>query len=192
MGRARVLRHNPDMRAARLVSALLLTLLFGAMTGCQTMPATPLPTVDRIELERYMGPWYVIAHIPSWPERNAFNAVETYALAPDGSIATTFTFNAGRFDGPVQTMRPRGFVRDRTTNATWGMQFVWPIKAEYLITYIDPDYTQTIVSRSRRDYVWIMARTPTIPEADYTALVARVAAQGYDVTRLRRVPQQSR
>ena len=56
-----------------------------------------------------------------------------YKLDPDGTIATTFTFNAGGFDGPGRLYTPRGFVVDRTSNAVWGMQFVWPIKADYRI-----------------------------------------------------------
>ena len=69
------------------------------------------------------------------------------------------------------------------------MQFVWPIKAEYLITYLAPDYSQTVISRSQRDYVWIMARTPVITDDDYTRLVGLVAAQGYDTAKLVKVPQ---
>jgi len=107
----------------------------------------------------------------------------------DGSIATTFTFRKGGFDGPEEVMRPRGFVRDDGSNAVWGMQFVWPIKAEYLIAYVDPAYTQTIIARSALDYVWIMARTPTLPAADYQALERRVHELGYDVSKLQKVPQ---
>ena len=57
-------------------------------------------------------------------------------------------------------------------------------------TALADDYSDTIVARNKRDYVWIMARTPTLPEARYRQLVAEVAAMGYDTSRLRRVPQQ--
>jgi apolipoprotein D and lipocalin family protein len=77
-------------------------------------------------------------------------------------------------------------------NARWGMQFVWPIKADYRIVYLAPDYSQTVIAREKRDYVWIMARTPSIPEADYQRLVAFVASLGYDTTKIRKVPQQWR
>ena len=76
------------------------------------------------------------------------------------------------------------------SNALWGMQFVWPIKADYRIVYLDAGYTQTVIAREQRDYVWIMARTPVITEADYRRLLDRVAAQGYDINKVRRVPQQ--
>ena len=69
------------------------------------------------------------------------------------------------------------------------MQFVWPIKADYRIMYVSPEYDFTIVGRQKRDYVWIMARTPTIPEPTYQALVAMVEREGYDVAKIERVPQ---
>jgi apolipoprotein D and lipocalin family protein len=86
-------------------------------------------------------------------------------------------------------MHPRGFVREGTGNAIWGMQFVWPIKAEYLIAYVDPDYTQTIIARSALDYVWIMARTPTLSPDEYAQLERRVRDLGYDMGKLQKVPQ---
>lgn len=167
-------------RFAVLLAAALL------IAGCQSSPA--MPTVDHVDLERYMGDWYVIAHIPTFIEADAYNAVERYSLNADGNIDTVFTFREGGFDGEAKRYTPTGFVRSEN-NAEWGMQFVWPIKAEFLIIWLDDDYSQTVIGRSRRDYVWIMAREPTMPEADYQRIVAFLADQGYDVDEIRKVPQ---
>jgi apolipoprotein D and lipocalin family protein len=148
-----------------------------------------LETVKSVDIERFMGDWYVIANIPTWIEKGAHNAVESYRLDKDGTIATTFIFRKGAFDGPLKTYKPRGFILDKTSNAEWEMQFIWPFKSEYLITYLNENYTHTIIARNKRDYVWIMARTPTIPVADYTELVAKLVAQGYNTSLLRKVPQ---
>jgi apolipoprotein D and lipocalin family protein len=145
--------------------------------------------VARVDLPRFMGDWYVIASIPTFLEKDAYNAVESYVLNPDGTVGTTFRFRKGAFDGPTREYEPKGFVRDTGSNSVWGMRFVWPIKAEYLIAYLSEDYAQTIIARNARDYVWIMARAPTIPDADYEKLVALVAAMGYDTAKLRKVPQ---
>ena len=150
----------------------------------------PLALVPHVDLERFMGSWYVIANIPTRLERDAHNAVEEYRLQADGTIATTFSVNAGAPDGPRKSYHPRGFVLDRQSNAVWGMRFIWPIKADYRIMYVDAGYTQTVIGRVARDYVWIMARTPQIPEADYQRLRELIAVQGYDVSALQRVPQQ--
>ena len=165
----------------------LLLLAAAALAGCAA-PA-PMPTVERVDLGRFMGDWYVIASIPTFIERGAHNAVESYRLDQDGTIATTFTFRAGSFDGEARRYNPRGFVLDPASNALWGMRFVWPVKADYRIVYLAPDYSQTVIAREKRDYVWIMARTPAIAEADYQRLLAFVVSLGYDPARVQKVPQ---
>ena len=160
-----------------------------SLAGCSSVPRPPMPLAQSVDLERFMGDWYVIACIPTWLERDAWNAVESYRLEDDGSIATTFRFRKGGFDGPERRMHPRGFVVDRASNAVWGMQFVWPIKADYRIAYLSEDYGQTVIAREARDYVWIMARSSAMSDADYRRLTDFVAAMGYDTAKLRRVPQ---
>ena len=159
------------------------------LTGCATA-MTPLKTVEHLDLKGFMGPWYVIACIPTFIETKAYNGIETYTLLPDGSVDTVFTFNEGAFDGPPKRFNPHGFVINKINNSTWGMQFIWPFKAEYLITYMSPDNAQTIIGRNKRDYFWIMARTPQIPESDYQLLLSNLAAQGYNMNKVRKVPQQ--
>ncbi|HVJ37745.1 MAG TPA: lipocalin family protein [Stenotrophomonas sp.] len=169
---------------------LLAASLFAA--GCSARDTRPLPRPDAVDVPRFMGAWYVIAHIPSRPERDAFDAVERYALRPDGRIQTTFTYRKGSFAAPQRSMHPIGRVEKEGSGAVWGMQFVWPIQAEYIIAWLDDDYGQTIVARSKRDYVWYMARTPQVSDADYQHAMQRIAAMGYDISKLRRVPQSPR
>jgi len=169
-------------------SAVLAAALAAALwTGCRSVALEPLP-LPKVDLARYMGDWYVIANIPTPFEKNVYNAVESYALEADGSVATTFTYNEGGFEGKKKTFRPKAYVRDDGSNAAWGMQF-GPILAEYLIAYVDADYTQTVVARSSRDFVWIMARTPEISDADYDRMVVQIGKWGYDTEKLQRIPQ---
>ena len=174
-----------DAGLAPKVTAATLLALIG--TACSSQP--PLATVDYVDLERFMGDWYVIANIPTFLEKGAHNAVETYSLNDDGTIATTFVFRADSFDGKRKEYNPRAWVLDTDSNARWGMRFVWPIKADYRIVYLDEDYSQTIIGRQSRDYVWIMARTPTISDSDFDELHALVETLGYDTEKLERVPQ---
>ena len=173
------------MKPALILAA---SLLLGA---CQTMnDHPPLKLAPKVDLPRFMGDWYVIANIPTFIEKDAHNAVESYRLEPDGTtVPTTFTFREGGFDGAHKRYTPTGFVKDRESNAVWGMQFVWPIKADYRIVYVADDYSTTIIGREKRDYAWIMARRPSIPEAEYRRLVGMLAEQGYEISRVRKVPQ---
>lgn len=136
-----------------------------------------------------MGAWYVIANIPTFFEKGAHNAIESYKLNADGTIATTFTYRKDGFDGKEKVYRPKGFVKDTVSNAIWGMRFIWPFKADYRIVYLDADYSKTIIGRNKRDYVWIMAREPAISSAEFKELVEIVGALGYDTTKIEGVPQ---
>ena len=167
--------------------ALPLSLLL--LAGCAAMPLRSMEVVDYVDLERFMGDWYVIASIPTFIEKDIYNAVESYRLADDGSIQTTFTFRKDAIDGEKKTYTPVGFIRDTKTNAIWGMQFIWPFKSDYRIVYLDEDYQVTIIGRQKRDYVWIMARKPHIDEAYYARLADKVEALGYDISKLKKVSQ---
>ena len=172
-----------------LIARAMATLSVIGMLGCGSAPT--IPTVDSLDLKRFMGDWYVIASIPTVFEKEAFNAVETYRLDADGSVETTFRFNKGGFDGPEKVYTSRAFVIDTDSNAHWGMQFVWPFKAEYRVVYLADDYSRTVIGRSKRDYVWIMARAPSIPDADYANLLTLLESYGYDIGRVQKVPQQA-
>ncbi len=168
-----------------VIAALLLS-------ACKTRALAPLRRAESVDIPRFMGPWYVIACIPTFIEKHEYNAVESYHQDAKGRIQTVFTFNKGGFEGPVRRMTPVGFVTEGTQGTVWGMRFVWPIKADYRIMYVDSDYSQTVVGREKRDYAWIMARTPTMPDADYGRLTSLLRSEGYDTTLLRKVPQQPR
>ena len=149
----------------------------------------PIHTVEYVDLNRFMGDWYVIANIPTFIEKDAHNAIESYRLNDDGTVATTFKFNKGSIDGPLKEYHPRGFITDKKSNAVWGMQFVWPFKAEYRIIFLADDYSKTVIGRSKRDYVWIMAREPAISDEEFDAILGFLLDQGYDIKKVQKVPQ---
>ena len=174
----------------KLIGAALGGCLTLGLTACAGTVQKPITTVSKVELKRFMGNWYVIANIPTFIEKGAHNAVESYAMNADGTVATTFEFNAGGFDGQRKDYHPTGYIVDTESNAVWGMQFLWPFKSEYRIIWLNDDYTQTIIGRTKRDYVWIMARTPSIPQADYEQLMRFLNDEGYDIRKVQKVPQQ--
>ncbi|MEM6708422.1 MAG: lipocalin family protein [Pseudomonadota bacterium] len=149
-----------------------------------------VPTVQNLDLKRFMGAWYVLAHIPIPFSGNAYNAVERYKLQPDGTVDVLYTYNQGGFTGDLKVVRPTGFPDDGTLDGEWGMRIIWPFKSDYRVSYIDEDYQVTIIGRERRDFVWIMARSPAIDERTYELLVQRVRDMGYDTTDLIEIPQQ--
>jgi apolipoprotein D and lipocalin family protein len=183
-----IMRRGPwPLRGPMILAGLAIL-----AAGCVETGGAPMKTVDHVDLERFMGDWYVVANIPTFVEKGAHNAVESYSLNPDGTIATTFTFNQDAFDGPQKTYHPKGFVLDQESNARWGMQFIWPIKADFRIIYLDDDYQTTVIGRAKRDYVWVMSRSPEFSDTAFEHMQAFIASVGYDADQLQRVPQQPR
>ncbi len=172
-----------------MLFSLNLSTLLG-LSGCQSVKDyPPLRTESYVDLQRFAGSWYVIANIPTPLETDAYGAIEHYALPDDGVIETTFTYYDGGFDGEKKVYEPTGFVRDTQSNAVWGMQFIWPFKAEYRIMYVDEDYEITVIGRSKRDYVWIMSRHAVIGEDTFQSLLKMIKTEGYDISKVQKVPQ---
>jgi apolipoprotein D and lipocalin family protein len=159
------------------------------ITGCGVK--NPIRTAQDVDIDRYMGEWYVISHIPTFIETESYNAVEIYEKKSERKIATTFRFNKGALDGPVKEYNPMGFLTGDADNAIWKMQFLWPFKADYRIVYLNDDYTTVVVGRNKRDYVWVMARTTSIPDDEYTNILTMLKEEGYDLSNLREVPHDS-
>jgi len=100
------------------------------MVGCGDQSRPTIAPVATVDLSRFMGDWYVIAHIPTRLERNAYDAVESYELRPDGRIQTTFHYRNKSFSAPFETLKPVGTIRPGFNNAVWGMQFICPNRRE--------------------------------------------------------------
>ncbi|MDQ6684655.1 MAG: lipocalin family protein [Pseudomonadota bacterium] len=174
-----------------MISVTAAVVVLAACASAGTKPdLPPLTLAPNVDLPRFMGDWYVIASIPTRFEKGAHNARESYRLEADGSIDTVFSFRADSFDGRLREFHSRGFVL-APGNAVWGQQYLWPFKADYRISFVADDYSQTVITREKRDWVWIMARTPTMEEGDYQRLLALVGREGYDMAKVQRVPQQA-
>jgi len=172
-----------------LLTILLCTVVL--LCGCMSTPPkkAPLRTVDHVDLTRFMGEWYVIGTIPWIVEKNNLGTMDIYKMRPDGRIDITYAFHKKDLSAKRQEMHAIGSVLDKQTNARWGVQFIWPFKAPYLVIDLADDYSTTIIGYPSRDLIWIMARTSTLPEITYQSLLQKAANQGYDTNRIVKVPQ---
>ncbi len=168
----------------KISSALLATALLQACAT--TRPPLPLARVD---LDRMYGGWYLIATIPNRFERGLVAPYDVYSKRPDGDIREDFYVRRGGFDAPLKHYTVHDWVRPGTGNAHWRVQLFWPLHLPFLVLYVDPDYRYALFGEESRDLGWIYARTPRIPDADYSGLLARFTALDYDASRLRRFVQ---
>lgn len=175
-----------------MLRSLLLVFVGNLLAGCAIFQPAPEPmsAVESVDLQRFMGDWYVIGFIPIGGEKNAHNGIESYQLRDDGRISTIYRYREGDFDGPLETHTPNAKVEPNTGNARWGMQFLWPFRAEYVIADLDDDYRNTIIARSKRDYVWLLSRQPVMSAEKFEKYRDKIAALGYDTSKFLRQPQQ--
>lgn len=164
---------------------------YNAKQQPDTLP--PLaPTSKLIDINRFMGKWHVISCIPSMFEKTAHNPTETYTLLEDGSIDIKYSYNDKAFSGPFKTLPQKGFIaEDSKTKSAWKMQPFWPVKLDYFILEVADDYSTTVVGHPSRGYIWIMARTPSISDVVYSAILERVRRNYlYNISEIKMCPQQ--
>jgi len=149
----------------------------------------PLRTVDQVDLGRYAGTWYEIARFPKRYERGCTRSAATYTLRSDGGLDVRNECRMGSFDGPVKSVEGRARVVDPRSCAKLEVRFFWPFWGAYWIIDLGPDYEYAVVGNPSRESLWILSRTPRMPDAVYQAILRRLDVQGYDTRRLVRTPQ---
>jgi apolipoprotein D and lipocalin family protein len=153
------------------------------------MKQPPLKTVEHVDLNRYVGDWYVFAHIPYSLEKGKVGTLDRYALRPDGKMDNIFLFRRGSLEAPLESWNGVAWVHNKETNAEWRVQFVWPLRVPYLIIDLDKDYQWSVIGYPSRKLAWVLSRKPVLDEATYAGILQRLKAQGYDETLLEKVPQ---
>jgi len=148
-----------------------------------------LKTVDYVDMEKFMGKWFVVGVIPTFAEKGAVNAIETYELNKNGNIDITFTHHKISPKGKFKEYHPKGFIYDHETNAEWRVQFFWPFKFKYLVIDLAEDYRYTVIGVPNKKFLWIMARDTQLSNEDNQIIRDKLLEQGYDITKIVDVPQ---
>lgn len=165
--------------------AIILILL--AATGLSCMNHDKLSTVPELDLNRYAGTWYEIGRFPHSFEKNLQCVSATYSLREDGRIGV---LNKGRkSDGRWSDINGKAWVADKQHPGRLKVQFFWPFRAPYWVLKLDKDYRYALVGTPSRDYLWILCRERSMPEADYAEYVKSAADLGFNTSKIQRVDQ---
>lgn len=152
-----------------------------------------MKTVEHVEIQKFMGEWYVLAGRFTFLEKGAHNAVETYTWNSEKKrIDIDFTFNKGSFDGPQKSIPQKGWIENETTNAHWKISPFWPLKFDYLIIAMADDYSWTAIGVPDQKYLWIMARKWESSDKTVATALAQLKATGYKTEDLVLVPHQQK
>lgn len=164
------------------------TLLLLGMTGCANKP---LPTVQHVDLPRYMGRWYEVARLPQWYEMNCVSNTADYTLRQDGKMDVANRCRKNTVDGPVQEVTGTARVADHKTNAKLKVRLGWnPSEGDYWILMLDEkEYRWAVVVTPDRRGAWILSRSPTLDRQTYDAAVAYLQQNGFDLEQMHLTPQ---
>lgn len=172
------------MRLRSLWPALLVSLV-----ACQTA-TPPLAVVAEIDLDRYLGRWYEIASFPQRFQKGCVATTAHYTRFDDRHIRVENECRDESFEGKLRRAEGVAWVADPSgSQAKLEVQFFWPFRGDYWVIELDPEYRYAVVGHPSRDYLWILARAPTMDSAVYETLRARIEAHGYDLERLIQTPQ---
>ena len=154
---------------------LILIVFMSFIKGADTMK-----TVEFVDLEKFMGKWFVIALVPNMIEKGAKNSSDTYVLNDDGTI--DITYDAIK-DGKQRQIKQKGTVINKVSNAEWTIQmrkpFVPFMKFPFKIVYVDKSYEYMAVGYPKNTMGWIMGRSSSVSEEDYKKIINSLIELGY-------------
>jgi apolipoprotein D and lipocalin family protein len=182
---------------ADAMRTMLMSLLACFSLACieATAAQAHLHAVPQLDLARYAGTWYEIAKYPNRYQAMCIaNTTATYSIRPDATVEVQnrCRLRDGGYTGVTGTARrvgPSGSAQLEVRFAPAWLSWMSAVWAPYWVFDIDDDYSLAAVGQPGYEYLWILSRTPTVPPARYQALLTRIAAAGYDVTRLEATPQ---
>tara|TARA_Y100000996_G_scaffold348808_1_gene287448 strand:- start:1578 stop:2099 length:522 start_codon:yes stop_codon:yes gene_type:complete len=147
------------------------------------------PVVKDLDIEEFMGRWYVFSYIPNWIEEGATNAFDDYVLNDDGTIG--ITYNAIK-DGKNRTIKQKGKIIDKNIPARWEIQFIKPFipfyRAPYEVILLDENYDYMVVGYPDNKFGWIMSRTIKLDNDIYDQILDILYKDfGYDINEFQKV-----
>lgn len=174
----------PSVRTTPLAMVLMI------ISACASQPDTgsaPVRAVETLDVPRYMGTWYEVSKYPNWFQAKCVSDTSAdYSLQPDGTVQVVNRCRraTGEMDEAVGTARRVGPAKLEVRFAPWWLGWLPAVWGNYWVIDLDPSYQLVAVSDPRREYLWVLARTPKVEPAAYQALLGRLQTQGFDISKL--------
>ena len=155
--------------------------------SCSTIPKG-ITAVNQFDKNKYLGKWYEIARYPNRFQRKCTGDVTaSYALRADGKVEVLNSCQEN--EGRINSAKGTAKVANAQTNSKLKVTFFWPFYGNYWIIDLAPDYSYAIVGEPKRDYLWILSRSPHMHDNLYQQILAKIQAAGYDPAKLVKTPQ---
>ena len=172
------------------------TLAWGVAIGTTTYAQSKsLPTVEKVELDKYLGVWYEVARKPmSFQKQCARDVLAIYTVNENGNIAVDN--RCYDREGNLQQSFGEAFVINEPYNSKFKVSFVpeavrWiPVgRGDYWILKLDEHYQMALVGEPTRKYLWVLCRDPHPDEAMVNEYLKYAKSLGYNIKNIIQIPQ---
>ena len=163
-----------------MIQKTLLTLL---VLSFQFAGADP---VKDFEIERYMGQWYELASIPQFFQRNcARNTTAQYTLLDNGQVKVLNSCESEEkelieAEGRARLQKGAEYASELEVTFLKLIRWIWAASGEYIVKYIDTDYSVALTGDSKNKTGWILSRNATLSLEDYVFLEKELKSLNYD------------
>jgi len=167
----------------KFVSLVMTSVVCVSLIGCTGVPDKVAP-VEGFELPRYLGKWYEIARFDHSFEEGLSEVTATYSMRDDGGVKV---INRGfsKEENTWDEAEGKAYFVESETTGHLKVSFFGPFYASYVIMELDKEgYQYALITGPDKDYLWILARTPSISEEVRTGLLEKARSAGYDVSKL--------
>ncbi len=147
-------------------------------------------TVKNVDLNRYMGLWYEIARFDYKWERDLVGVTAEYSLMSNGKVKVVNSGYEDTLNGKFKSSTGKAKLADKNTPGHLRVAFFLWFYADYFILDLDQEnYSYALVGGKDGDYLWILSRTPQLPQQTIDMLVEKARSRGYDTSKLIWTPQ---
>ena len=147
-------------------------------------------TIASLDVPRYLGTWYEIAKFPNWFQKKcASNTKAVYTAKPDGNLrvlnsCNTASGETSEAEGLARQIGPKDSPKLEVRFAPEWLSFLPMVWGDYWVIDLDPQYQVAAVSDPRREYLWVLSRTPQLDPKVYADLLQRLKQQQFDIQKL--------
>ena len=149
--------------------------------GCSDPTTAGIPAVTPFDINSYAGRWYEIARMPNWFEQGLSNVCAFYSLEPDGTVKVV---NSGIKNGRPKKITGKAWFAIRPEVGDVRVRFFFPFSGIYKVIKVDNAYTVAVVAGGDYSQLWILARTPDLPESELEKLLQWVSLLGFETQNL--------
>jgi len=141
----------------------------------------PLETVDRVNIDKYLGRWYEIARYDHSFERGCTNVSALYSLKENGDI--NVLNKCTKEDGNIKEATGIAYAIDKS-NSKLKVSFFRPFYGDYWILMLDEEYTYALIGEPSREYLWILSRTKTLNQDKKKKILEKIKDTKFDKLKL--------